>query len=173
MWWSYCRGHDQNSGWTGTAISNTGLWGCPIIAFYSFSIVPYLDSHTKSFQLMYSTGCSSPSISWDRMAPNPLSDALIYTTSITRVTQTTSLHSFRRLRWYIFHAFTLSVQTTSQSTSPTRCVNLKCPWQWILSWRWKVIQGLYFLVQIVSVGSTYYGAIVASSHDQGNLPNCK
>ncbi len=47
------------------------------IARHSFSMVLYIVSLFESFQLMYSTGRSSPPISWVRTAPSPRSDASV------------------------------------------------------------------------------------------------
>ncbi len=47
------------------------------MAKHSFSTVLYLVSLFESFRLRYSTGRSSPSTTWARTAPSPLSDASV------------------------------------------------------------------------------------------------
>ncbi len=82
-WYPSCggataRGRGPNRGWIPVPGDNSGGWGPPTgLPNTPSQWLLYIVSLLESFRLMYSTGRSSPPISWVRTAPSPRSDASV------------------------------------------------------------------------------------------------
>ncbi len=81
-WYPSCggataRAHGPNRGWIPVPGDNSGEWGPPTGSPNTPSQWCCTSSLLESFRLMYSTGRSSPPISWVRTAPSPRSDASV------------------------------------------------------------------------------------------------